>query len=448
MRRSTAIPIALAMLGAVLLSPALAHATESTDLFSRALRAGGWLAALPAAFLVGLATAATPCVYPMIVITVSVFGARNETRGRAALLSTAFVHGIAALFVAIGVLAGMFGSVAGSWAGKPGVQIFECVLMLVMALNMFGLFEISLPASLQNRLASIGGLGVKGAFLIGLALGPIAAPCATAGLVGILDYVFRTRNAGAGAIALYAYSLGLGLPFFIVGTFGMSLPKPGGWMNSVKNTMGVILVIVGLYYVRRIVPLLHPPELRIRGAQWLFLALGVAGLFVGAIHLSLKEGTWFERSRKIVGLAMTTMGALWFLQYEPPVRNTGPCSPIQWHRDPDVAMAQARREGRPLVLDFGATWCPACEELAHITFRSPQVACAASERRFITVKIYDDDDRPRNYADLSRRYDVRALPTVVVLDAAGREVGRVTEFIPAERMVQVLRRVDARTSSR
>src|SRR5260221_13981097 len=114
--------------------------------------------------------------------------------------------------------------------------------MFTMALSMFGLFEISLPGSVQNRLAAIGGLGLKGAFLIGLATGPIAAPCATAILVGILDYIFNTQNARIGAAALTVYSLGLGLPFWIVGSFAIGLPKPGRWMDYVKNFFGVVLI--------------------------------------------------------------------------------------------------------------------------------------------------------------------------------------------------------------
>src|SRR6476469_5448139 len=117
----------------------VAYAGDS-DLVTRSLNAYGWFAALPAAFLVGLATAATPCVYPMIAITVSVFGARNESRARAMALSTAFVAGIASMFVPLGLAAGLSGSVAGAMAGKLGVQLFEAALMFAMAASMFGLF--------------------------------------------------------------------------------------------------------------------------------------------------------------------------------------------------------------------------------------------------------------------------------------------------------------------
>jgi thiol:disulfide interchange protein DsbD len=366
-------------------------------------------------------------------------------------LSTAFVMGIAAMFVPLGLAAALSGSVAGAVAGKPAVQVFEAALMFAMALSMFGAFEITLPGLVQNRLASIGGLGMKGAFLIGLATGPIAAPCATAGLVGILDYVFRTRNAGAGAAALFAYSLGLGLPFWLVGTFAVGLPKPGRWMNYVKNALGLVLVVVGFFYLRRLVPFFAAPPRIVPAAPWLFALLVVAGLALGAVHLSIKEGAWHERVRKILGVALASLGAVWFVAHEPAAASAaggGACTEIAWQRDPAAARALAAREGRPMVLDFGATWCPACEEFAHITFRAPEVACAVSELRYVPVKIYEDEGRPSNWDELQRQYGIRGLPTVIVLDAQGREVARETRFVPAQQMVSLLRRVDARRSER
>lgn len=446
----------LAQLGALALSmlflPNLAFGADGPDLFTRALQTYGWAAALPAAFLVGIATAATPCVYPMIVITVSVFGARRESRGRAMALSSAFVLGIAAMFVPLGLVAGMSGSVAGAIAGKPAVQIFEAALMFAMAFSMFGAFNITLPAELQNRLASIGGMGLRGAFLIGLATGPIAAPCATAGLVGILDYVFRSQNVLAGGSALFAYSIGLGLPFWLVGTFAVALPKPGRWMDNVKNALGLVLVVVGLYYLRHLVPIFAAPPRTVPSMPWLFAALIVLGLALGAVHLSLKEGAWHQRIRKVAGIVIASLGAVWLVAYEPSAASVqsarGTCSQLTWQRDPVTARQLAEREGRPMVLDFGATWCPACEELAHVTFRAPSVACAASELRFVTVKIYEDDERPANWEDLQRQFNIRGLPTVIVLDGHGREIARETRFVPAEQMVNLLRRVEPRRSER
>lgn len=420
---------------AITLLPAAALAED--NLFTTALTRYGWGAALPAAFLVGLLTAATPCVYPMIAITVSVFGARKETRGRAMLLSSAFVLGLAALFVPLGLVAGLSGTVAGRLAGSPAVQVFEAVLMFAMALNMFGLFEVTLPSSLQNRLASMGGLGVKGAFIIGFATGPIAAPCATAGLVGILDYVFRQRDVVGGGVSLFAYSLGLGLPFWLVGALSLGLPKPGVWMDRIKSVFGVVLVVLGLWYLRNLVrPLGRPPALP--GGPWLFGAMGVAGLALGAVHLSLKDGTPSQRARKVAGVALASLGAVWLLAWQPPAPS------IAWLTDARgdatlPAVQRARGAHRPVLIDFGATWCAACEELSHVTFTDPDVRREAE--RFVAVKV-DATDPTEAMDALQRRYQVRGLPTVLLIGSDGREVARVTEFVPAARMLTLMRGVD------
>ncbi len=431
----------------VSLLPALAlaqNAAGSNDLFSRMLAKHGLVAALAGAFLGGLLTAGTGCVYPMIGITVSVFGANQSSRGRAMLLSTAFVHGIAAFYVPLGLIAGLSGGLFGAVAGHPAVIIFEAVLMFAMALSMFGLYDISLPASIQTRLSTMGGIGVRGAFVVGLVLGPIAAPCATAPLAGILSYIFQTKNAAAGAASLYVYSLGLGLPFFLVGALAMGLPKPGRWMNLVKSILGFVLLVVGLWYLRQLVPFFaHPP-------RWIGMAVQVVVALVGvavAIGAAMKASAGREKALKISGFAIASVATVWLLGTEPQV-SSGACSPTQWQRDLVAARAQAQRERRPMLIDFGATWCRACEELAHQTLPTPQVACALSQLNFVSVKLYEHEQGDDRFEALQREWNVRSLPAVIVLDANGREVARVNEFISPERMAAVVRRVEARTSQR
>ncbi|MDB4927635.1 MAG: Cytochrome c-type biosis protein DsbD [Myxococcaceae bacterium] len=431
MRTATALRRLVAPLSLALLAlPATAHAD---DLFSTALHRYGLTVALASAFVVGLMTAATPCVYPMIAITVSVFGARRETRGRAMWLSTAFVLGLAALFVPLGLFAGLTGTVAGRLAGSAWVQGFEALLMFGMALNMFGLFEISLPSSLQDRLSLVGGLGARGAFLIGFATGPIAAPCATAGLVGILDYVFQQRDVTGGGLALFSYSLGLGLPFWLVGSLSLGLPKPGLWMDRVKSVFGVVLMVLAFYYLRHILPLFAAPPRGLPTSSWFFAAIVVAGLALGAVHLSLKNGTPTQRGRKALGVALAALGGVWLVAYEPPAPAIAWVAPT-----PDLA-ALARARHQPVLVDFGATWCAACEELLQHTFSDAAVRQEA--RRFVTVRVDATESTPALDA-LQARHHVRGLPTVLLLDATGREVARVAEFVPATRMLQLMQGVN------
>jgi thiol:disulfide interchange protein DsbD len=316
------------------------------------------------------------------------------------------------------------------------VQIFEAALMFVMGLNMFGLFEISLPGSLQNRLASIGGLGVRGAFVIGFATGPIAAPCATAGLVGILDYVFRMRDVVGGGVALLFYSLGLGLPFFLVGAFSLGLPKPGVWMDRIKSVFGLVLFVLGLYYLRSLVPVFQHPPHAIPAHPGLYVALVVLGLGVGAIHLSLKSESRLEIGRKVAGIVLASLGAAWLVAYEPP-------SPtIAWQHDARNAAEQARSHHQPVLIDFGAYWCPDCNKLARETFTHPSVRRESA--RFIAIKVFPENAEQENEAVLALResYGVRGLPTLLVFNSQGREVLRLTDFVPPERLVALLRAVD------
>ncbi len=305
--------------------------------------------------------------------------------------------------------------------------------MFAMALNMFGLFEVTLPASLQNRLAAVGGIGVKGAFLIGFATGPIAAPCATAGLVGILDYVFRQRDAVGGGTALFFYSLGLGLPFWLVGALSLGLPKPGAWMDRVKSAMGIVLVVLGLYYLRHLVPVFGTPPRFVPSRPLLYAAMVVAGIGLGAVHLSFGEGSSSQRVRKVLGIVIASVGAAWLIAWEPPVPT------IAWGTNAHGAAALARSSRRPVIVDFGATWCPACEELGHRTFTDPSVRREMT--RFTAIKVDATESTPDIDA-VQREHQVRGLPTVLVFDSSGREVVRVTEFVAAPRMVEMLRRIN------
>lgn len=361
------------------------------------------------------------------------------------LLSTAFVHGIAAFYVPLGLVAGLTGGLFGAVAGHPAVIVFEAVLMFAMALSMFGLYDIQLPASLQTRLSTMGGIGVRGAFVVGLVLGPIAAPCATAPLAGILSFIFSTKNAASGALSLYAYSLGLGLPFFLVGALAMGLPKPGRWMNLVKSVLGFVLTVVGLWYLRQLVPFFKAPPQWLPTVAQVVIAVGGVGL---AVLAAMKAAANREKIGKISGFIVASIATVWLLGAEPRVQSSGSCGAVQWQTNLATAREVANREHRPMLIDFGATWCRACEELAHQTLPAPQVTCALSELRYVPVKLYEHEQGDDRFEALQRDWNVRSLPTVIVLDGNGREITRVNEFIPPEQMAAIIRRVEQRTSQR
>jgi thiol:disulfide interchange protein DsbD len=405
------------------------------DQFAEALAKGPVYAGL-AAFASGLLVSLTPCVYPMVAVTVSVFGARQATsRVEGALLSAAFVAGIIAMFVPLGVAAGLTGGLAGAVLQSPWVISAISAVFLVMAAAMFGAFELDIPSSLKNKLAQIGGSGYLGAFALGLACGPIAAPCTGPFLTGILAWIAKTQSAGLGAAAMAAFGLGLGVPFFLVGAFAVQLPKSGKWMMHVKSTLGLILVIVALYFLNNafgIFARIARPSPAFLGAVGGAAAFGLA---LGAIHKSF-DGDLTDKVRKGIGVFLTSVGGTLLI-----VGATTPAHSLVWeHMPAKVAREQALGARRPLIIDFGAAWCGACKELDKLTFSQETVQREAG--RFLAVKVDATNDDDPNVEAAMSSFDVKGLPTVLVFDSKGGEVIRYTDFVAADQFLAALRKVD------
>lgn len=431
--------------GSVLCVAALANvgharADALTDLeapFRAALASGSWTTMLGIAFVAGLATSLTPCVYPMIVITVGVFGARQTTsRLEAAKLSTAFVLGIAALFTPLGVAAGLSGGVFGSQLSSPVVLVGLAVLFLALAASMFGAFELDLPSGLKNRLAGVGGAGLKGAFLLGLVSALIAAPC-TGPVVGVLlTWVGTSGNVALGALSFFVYALGLGLLFWLVGTFSMSLPKSGAWLDAVKSAFGVVMIAAAVYFVRDLIPGLV--DMAQRSQRFLLgsLALLAVGTALGAIHASFHDPGVVVRARKGVGIVLCVAGLLGLIGY---LQALPPGAQIAWLDDYAQARARALAEGKPLLADFTASWCGACGELDRHTFSDPRVVREGG--RFVPVRIdlSPGKDTPERQAVL-QAYAQRGLPFVVLHQSDGNESARVTGFMTADDFLGLMRK--------
>jgi thiol:disulfide interchange protein DsbD len=409
---------------------------EVSENYRNALREGRYGPALGMTYLAGLLTALTPCVYPMIAITVSIFGARqSESRLRSAGLSTAYVLGIAALLTPLGVISALAGSLFGSWTGNPWVMVPMSLLFLVMAVSMFGAFDLALPSSVQTRLSQSGGVGFRGAFVMGLVSGLIAAPCAGPVISALLAYVSTTRDATFGALSMFTYSIGLGTLFFAVGTFALSLPKTGRWAESVKSVFGLVMLVMAFYFVRDIA---HLPGLVTRDDTWLYagLAMSVLGLLVGAVHLSFKEGAPSAKLRKGLGVLLVTLGALGLIRWQEALPAG---AQIAWQTDLDAARAQAASEGLPLLVDFGADWCTACRELDHMALADARVVAEA--RRFVAVRIDLSDPGDEVAQAHLRGYSQSGLPFLVMHHQDGSEADRVTAPEPAEPFLARMRAV-------
>ena len=290
---------------ATLVFSRLAHAAPAEGFAEAAGRGTG--SAFLFALTAGLLTALTPCVYPMIPITISIFGGKGTSRRRSFALATFYVAGIAVMFGTLGTVFALLGRAFGTFLANPFVVVPLALLFVAMAASMFGAFELALPMGLQQRLAQVGGRGFAGAFLMGLVGGLIAAPCTGPPLAGILAYVATTRDAPQGFLLLATYACGIGVPFWLIAGFSMQLPKSGRWMEAVKSVFGIALLVAALYYLKNVVPALA--ELTGRTNAFLLgaLVLAAVGLIVGAVHLSF-YGSPATKLRKGFGVALVTVG--------------------------------------------------------------------------------------------------------------------------------------------
>jgi thiol:disulfide interchange protein DsbD len=449
--------LALAALGAIGLAlvPAILPTGPSSSLDAAKLLDGGrLLVAAGVIFLGGLLTSLTPCVYPLIPITVGVFGARQaDSRGRAFVLTTAYVVGMGAVFSALGVFAALSGKAFGSALGSTWVVLGLVAFLIALATSMFGAFELALPTSLATKLSGVGGGGVVGALLMGSVAGFLAAPCTGPVLTGVLAWVARTQDPLLGGGFLFIYALGIGVPFFLIGVFTVRLPKSGPWMESIKSFFGVALLALAASYLRDtfgpLSGLLDSASLALGGATTIVIAsaLAFAGVALGAIHLSFKQGgQWVLKG---AGVTLLVVGFL--LRMAAGHEGAQGSEAYQWamvfngaqvktSKPFDAALAQAKADCKPVMIDFFAEWCAACKELDEVTYTAKEVL--DESRRFVSIKVDGTEDDELT-ASLQNQFGVQGLPTVAFVDHSGKvlQSPRVTGFLPPEAFLKEMQKV-------
>lgn len=416
---------------AILLIPAIAAAGGGGEFADAEQR--GWLWLYLGAFGAGFLTSLTPCVYPMIPITLAIFGARGKdvSKRRSLGLASAYVLGMGVTYAVLGVLfATIFGATGfGSQLGHPAVVIPLVILFVAFAASMFGAFEINLPSGLQARLNQIGGKGYRGAFAMGSVGGLIAAPCTGPFLGGLLAFTATTSVVGGGSM-LFVYALGMGVLFFVLAVFASSLPKSGAWMDGIKSASGFLMLLAAIYFLRPLLPWMRTfasPE------YWfLFTSIGlvVGGAGLGGIHLSF-HGSRVQKARKGFGLALLLAGAFGAWSWK-----LTPKQHLPWITDENAAFAKARLEKKGVMVDFGATWCGPCDEL-ELTFGDDEVFDEITAS-FVPLKLDVSDSNDANQA-LQARYDAKTLPAVIFVHPDGTELGRIKEMVEPEEMLDVVR---------
>jgi thiol:disulfide interchange protein DsbD len=423
--------LAAAGFALLMLEPRAAHAEGFAEAAGRGT-ASAFLFALTA----GLLTALTPCVYPMIPITISIFGGKGTTRGRSFALATLYVAGIAVMFGTLGTVFALLGRAFGTFLANPFVIVPMALLFVALAVSMFGAFEIALPMGLQQRLSQVGGRGFGGAFLMGLVGGLIAAPCTGPPLAGILAYVATTRDVVQGFFLLATYAAGIGVPFWLIAGFSMQLPKSGRWMEAVKSVFGVILLVAALYYLKNAFPALA--QLTGRTNAFLFGALAVAavGVALGAVHLSFHAGRAVQL-RKGLGVALAVGGLFAVTNFI-----LTPRIELTWIKSEAAAVAAAKAAGKPLMIDFMADYCLPCKELEAFVFTHPSVASELQKFTLLKVDISNKDE-DEALEKLMEKYGVMTLPAVRLVTPSGKRAANVNQLITVPEFLRVLEKSQA-----
>ena len=408
------------------------------DRFTRALNRGSALAFL-LVFLAGILTSFTPCVYPVIPITVGYVGGRAEGKKlKGFILSIFLVLGLATVYSILGVAAAATGSVFGSLAQHPAVLVVVALIFAAMGASMLGLFDITIPASLQNRMQTRR-KGFLGAYLVGMVTGIVAAPCVGPVLVALLTWVAQTGNLLQGFLLLFTFAIGMGLLFIVIGTFASAvsaLPGSGQWMVAIKKGFGVILLGGAIFFLKPLVSegLYH--------LSWGIL-LVCAGVFLGALNFTNEGQKW----SKALGILLLLAGIIFFIsgfkavfRFDAVQRtatvNTESAAGLPWIvNDAEKAFTRAQLTGNPLMMDFYADWCAACRELEEFTWSDARFISAAEN--LILLKI----DLTRPSAETKALQDslgVKGLPTVIFFSSEGEEISRFSGFRPAEAVVKIV----------
>ncbi|HEX7151935.1 MAG TPA: cytochrome c biogenesis protein CcdA [Thermoanaerobaculia bacterium] len=379
----------------------------------------GLLVTLPILFVLGLALNLTPCVFPLIPITLGFFAMQSDgRRSRRLKLSASYVAGLVITYSSLGVVAAIGGKLFGAWLQLPAVLVGFAILMLVLSLSMFGLFEIQPPRWIANQ--SQGRAGAFGALAMGLVVGIVAAPCVGPVVISLITLVAQLGDPVLGFVMFAALALGLGFPYLVMLN---ALPRPGEWMVTVKKGMAFVLIAMAFYFVR---PLTGDDVFR-----W-----GVAAsLLIGAGYLLASKAKGARVMRLSVGILLLVAGAAFAIP------RGGDGVHVEWTTYEEQALAKAKATGKPVVIDFYADWCLPCKELDEKTFPDKRVASELD--RFVRVKAdLTAPDDPRTQA-LTKQYQILGVPTIVVIDPTGQERTdlRLTGFEGPEKFASRLQNV-------
>ncbi|MCX7985055.1 MAG: thioredoxin family protein [Bacteroidetes bacterium] len=402
------------------------NSKETVSIVDR-LEREGFLIALLSIFFVGLALNLTPCVYPMLSVTVSLFGGTTEKRvGVVFVKALVYVLGMATMYSVLGVSAALGGGLFGSWLQSPYILAGIAVLMFALALSSFGLYQIRVPYWLANKLGGAMGTGYIGLFSSGVVVGLFAAPCVGPPVIALLTFVTLKGDVVFGFLVFFVLALGLGFPYLVLGTFSgllRKIPRSGQWLVWVEHIFGVILFGVGLFYLF----LAIAPRYSIYVVPFVLIAGGIYG---GFLESRVSSSVLLKRVQWAFGV-LAIAGGVWSIaSFSQPS--------IQWESYSEDALLKAQQQNIPIIIDFYADWCIPCKELERRTWTNPEVIKATSAWKRLKVDLTHFDSPESEM--LRKQYHVAGVPTVLLLipSSHGWKEHRIVGFIPPQEFLFTL----------
>lgn len=417
--------------GGVAAAPALQG--SSAGALATSLQERFWLT-LGLFFVSGLGLAFTPCVFPMIPILSAIIvgqeGGQGRSRRRAFGLSLAYVLGMSLTYTVAGIIAGLTGAYLQAAFQNPWILGAFAAIFVLLALSMFGFYELQMPTSIQSRLSQVGKGGhLLSSFVMGALSALIVGPCVAAPLAGGLLFISQTGNVFLGGLSLFVLSMGMGLPLLIIGTSaGHFMPKAGPWMNGVKAIFGVLMLGVAVWLLARVLPG------SVTLALWGALAV-VSAVYLGAVDALPAPASGWRRFWKGVGILLLGWGLVMglgalaggsrpFAPLEPFVAKgkavAGPAETLHFATvttPAQLTAALTAAKGKPVLVDFWATWCVECARMDQVTFADPRVQERLRGVTLIRVDVSQDDADSRA---LLKRFRLVGPPAFLLVAADGK----------------------------
>ncbi len=428
--------------------------SESTQL-AKLFKQGSFWLIVTFFFGAGLLLAFTPCVLPMIPILSGIIVGRNShpTKMHGFLLSLAYVLGMALTYAAIGVAAGLSGTLLSSALQTPWALGSFAAVFVLLSLSMFGFYEIQLPSVLQSKLTNtsnrLHGGHLSGVFVMGALSAIIVSPCVAAPMAAALLYIGQTHDAWLGGTALFALAMGMGLPLLVIGaSAGALLPKAGAWMEAVKYFFGVLMLALAIWLISTLIPL------SIQMLLWAAL-LVLSAIYMHALDALPNNASGWQKLWKGIGILALLLGSAYLIGALSGARDilrplsalgngqAEAAATLQFVRVKNVAELDGRiaqANGKTVMLDFYADWCISCKEMERYTFTDAKVQAKLKNAVLLQIDVTANNDEDKA---LLKRFDLFGPPAILFFGAQGREQEgrRVTGYQDAGQFLQMLKSV-------